>query len=143
MSNLKENTIRSVLFSKFLDFNHTLNRMNFLGAMLILMVMLVIGNVALMNAETFVGIVAYLMLITSFAVLQCKVLLARMNEFIANRSVSIAIIIAAQSLAFIGGFMAEGGDDAIENLGRVLYCVQVVVLLFTPPSKPEGTVVVA
>ena len=134
------NTIRSVLFSSPFNWNFKLNRMSFIGSLILLAI--AIGVSSLITVFLFNGVVwavfPILVVMLGAFFLQCKILCARMNEFVANRSISIALIIAIQTFAFFGGYMAENsGDTALQTIANVTYAMLVIVLLFTPATTLE------
>lgn len=138
------NTIRSVIFSSPFNFDFKLNRMGFIGSTILLAIAIGVSSLTIMylSPELAWAVIPFGVLMLGALIVQCKILCARMNEFVANRSISIALVIAIQTFAFFGGYMAtNSGDTALQTISNVTYAVLLVVLLFTPATaKQEVTV---
>ena len=134
------NTIRSVLFSSPFNWNFKLNRMSFIGSLILLAIVASVSSLTLMFFidELVWAAIPILVVVLGALIVQCKILCARMNEFVANRSISIALVIAIQTFAFFGGYMAtNSGDTALQTIANVTYAMLVIVLLFTPATTLE------
>ena len=134
MSNLKENTIRSVLFSSPLNFNHTLNRMSFLGASFLIGFTLAFLVALVGLTEDFVAIIMLLLAMLGLLIVQCKVMYARFSEFIAKKATIVQAIVGIQGLSFAGGFF---DSPEIAVLAKTVSFIVFLFLLFTPATTLE------
>ena len=140
MSNLKENTIRSVLFSSPLNFNHKLNRMGFLGASFLILFTFAVLEAGAEMSEDLVALVMLFLAMIGLLVVQCKIMYARFSEFIPKKKTIVQAIIGVQTSPVVGVFL---DSPEILLLGQTVGFIVFIFLLFTPATTKEEAVAVA
>ena len=153
MSNIKENTIRSVVFSSPFDFNHRLNRMRYFGAVTLLIFVRGVINLAAYKSGNGEFQALVTLLLMPLYLIDCKIMFARFSEFLSNKNIIITLLgfmiiplFWMDSVASVGWTITD--ETVYYPVALIIMVIVLLVsfistvaLFFTPASKPEETVV--